>query len=174
MAYFILISGAAERGDFDWLSYDSKFRQSVVVLPDKRWGVPDPSIRLQCMRRRSFYQYSSYSQRGHSGNSETTSCLNFNKKNECLYRNCKYLHRCFTCEIGSHPAIKCPERLQTHCRRLFLLVCGQDHLLRPPNQSIRSLSDLHQVIKSLMLGNVLLSIGHLIGLILTLLDVIKK
>ena len=34
LAYFILISGAAERGDFDWLSHDSKFRQSVVVSSD--------------------------------------------------------------------------------------------------------------------------------------------
>ena len=45
LAYFILISGAAERGDFDWLSYDSKFRQNVVSH-DKRWGVPDLSIWL--------------------------------------------------------------------------------------------------------------------------------
>ena len=64
--------------------------------------------------------------------------------------------------------------LQTHCRRLFLILCGQDRLLRPPNQSIRSFSNLHQVIKSLMLENLLLSIGCLIGLISTLVNVIKK
>ena len=34
LAYFILISGAAESGDFDWLSYDSKFRRGVAVPSD--------------------------------------------------------------------------------------------------------------------------------------------
>ena len=106
---FYLISGAAERGDFGWLSYDSKFRQSVVVSFDKPWGISDPSIWLQCMGR-SFYQYSPYSRCGYSGNSETIFCLNFNKKDEFLYPNCKYLLRCSNCKIDSHPAIKCPER----------------------------------------------------------------
>ena len=105
LAYFILIFGAAERSNFDRLAYDYKFRQSVVVLSGKPWGIPDPSIWLQCMGRRSFYQYSTYSRHGYFGNSEATYCMNFNKKNECLYHNCKYLHRCSNCKIGSHPAI---------------------------------------------------------------------
>ena len=55
LAYFILIAGAAESRDFDWLAYDYKFRQIVVVSSDKPWGIPDPSVWLQCMERRSFY-----------------------------------------------------------------------------------------------------------------------
>ena len=105
LAYFILIFGDAERSNFDGLAYDDKFRQSVVVSSGKPWGILDPSIWLQCMGRRSFYQYSTYSLRRYSGNSEATSCMNFNKKNERLYHNCKYLHRCSNCKIGSHPAI---------------------------------------------------------------------
>ena len=173
LAYFILISGAAERSDFDWLAYDYKFRQSVVVSSDKPWGIPHPSIWLQCMGRRSFYQYSTYSRRGYSGNSEATCCMNFKKKNECLYPNCKYLHRCSSCKIGSHPAIV-QSVLEIHPRRVFLNVGGLDRLLRPPNQSIRSLSDLHQVIKNLMLRYVLMTFCCLTSLILALFHVIRK
>ena len=51
---FYLIFGAAERSNFDGLPYDFQFRQSVVVSSGKPWGIPDPSIWLQCMARRSF------------------------------------------------------------------------------------------------------------------------
>ena len=133
-----------------------------------RWGIPDLSIWLQCMGRRSFYQYSPYSRRGYSGNSETTYCLNFNKKNECLYRNCKYLHRCCICEIGSHPAIKYPECFANSLSKVVSNGVRSRSLCPPTKSKHRKPLQLAPGNKSVMLGNVLMSICCLIGLILTL------
>ncbi len=48
LEYFLIISEAANRPGFDWQKYDTLFRQNAMVCTDKRWGVLDPAIWVQC------------------------------------------------------------------------------------------------------------------------------
>ena len=46
--YFLIISESAKRPEFDWQKYDILFRQGATVSSDKRWGILDPAIWIQC------------------------------------------------------------------------------------------------------------------------------
>ena len=111
--YFFIISASANRPDFNWQEYDILFNQGATVSTDKRWGILDPAIWIQCYEKSDYVLRNTntmprfLAKKVVSNAQSKRVCYPFNYGGQCDRENCMYRHECMSCNRNLHPLIKC-------------------------------------------------------------------
>ena len=116
------------KGDF-WLRYDHTFRQKAATLKDAKWAQIDTTLWSLAFSGRGRSGSSSdhdrdggsleYSNPSSRLSRQPQVCYKWNREN-CSFRNCKYLHKCSYCvqdpwtTDASHKGINCPYHPDRH------------------------------------------------------------